>query len=61
MGICCKCSKFCVKLDHLKSRNQFFCLREFEPAATPVVTQKGKKYIMLGSNNYLGLVDHADV
>jgi 7-keto-8-aminopelargonate synthetase-like enzyme len=50
-----------MKLDYLRSRNQFFYLREFDPAATPIVTRKGKKHIMLGSNNYLGLVNHPKV
>ncbi len=56
-----KCRGFCSKIEYLKAHNQFFYLREFNPAATPVVRQNGKEYIMLGSNNYLGLVDHPKV
>ncbi|MCK4528306.1 pyridoxal phosphate-dependent aminotransferase family protein [candidate division WOR-3 bacterium] len=56
-----KCHEFNKKVDYLKSQNQFFYLREINPAATPVVTMKGKKIIMLGSNNYLGLTSHPKV
>ncbi|UCD06164.1 MAG: aminotransferase class I/II-fold pyridoxal phosphate-dependent enzyme [candidate division WOR-3 bacterium] len=61
MNLFDRCRDFQSKIEYLKTHNQFFYLREFDPAATPVVTQKGKEYIMLGSNNYLGLVDHPKV
>jgi 8-amino-7-oxononanoate synthase len=61
MNLFDRCRDFQSKVEYLKAQNQFFYLREFDPAATPVVTQKGHKYIMLGSNNYLGLVDHPKV
>lgn len=56
-----KCNEFNKKVDYLKSLNQFFYLREIDPSATPVVTMRGKKIIMLGSNNYLGLTSHPKV
>ena len=61
MDILSKCSEFCMKLDYLRSRNQFLYLREFDPAATPIVTRKGKKHIVLGSNNYLDVVSRPKV
>ncbi len=61
MNLFDRCRDFYKKVEYLKTHNQFFYLREFDPAATPVVTHKGKEYIMLGSNNYLGLVEHPRV
>lgn len=61
MALFDKCYEFNKKVDHVKSLNQFFYLREINPAATPVVTMRGKKMIMLGSNNYLGLATHPKV
>jgi 8-amino-7-oxononanoate synthase len=56
-----KCFEFSKKVDYMKSLNQFFYLREFDPTAKPVVKMKGKELIMLGSNNYLGLTNHPKV
>ncbi|MFX0195497.1 MAG: aminotransferase class I/II-fold pyridoxal phosphate-dependent enzyme [Candidatus Hodarchaeota archaeon] len=56
-----KCKVFQQKVEYVKGKNQFFYLREVDPAASPVVTRKGKNMIMLGSNNYLGLTDHPKV
>ena len=61
MALFDKCDHFNKQVDYLKSLNQFFYLREIDPAATPVVTMRGKKIIMLGSNNYLGLTSHPKV
>ena len=61
MALFDKCYEFNKKVDYVKSLNQFFYLREIDPAATPVVTLNGKKMIMLGSNNYLGLTSHPKV
>jgi len=61
MALFDKCYEFNKKVDYVKSLNQFFYLREINPAATPVVTMNGKKMIMLGSNNYLGLTSHPKV
>jgi 8-amino-7-oxononanoate synthase len=56
-----KCFEFSKKVDDMKSLNQFFYLREFDPTAKPIVKTKGKDMIMLGSNNYLGLTYHPKV
>jgi 8-amino-7-oxononanoate synthase len=61
MGLFDKCQLFNKKIDYMKLSKQFFYLREIDPAASPVVTMKGKKMIMLGSNNYLGLTSHPKV
>jgi len=61
MALFDKCYEFNKKVNYVKSLNQFFYLREIDPAATPVVTLNGKKMIMLGSNNYLGLTSHPKV
>ncbi len=61
MSMFSKCSEFVREIDRLKSRNQFFYLREIDPTTTPVVTTRNKKMIMLGSNNYLGLANHPKV
>jgi len=61
MALFDKCLEFKKKVDYLKLQNQFFYLREIDPAATPIVTMKGRKIIMLGSNNYLGLTSHPKV
>jgi hypothetical protein len=60
MDIFGKCSQFRMKLEYLKSRNQFFYLRELDPTATSILAQKGKKCLMLGLKIYVGLVNHAD-
>jgi len=46
---------------HIQAQNQFYYLREVDPTASPIVSLKGKKTIMLGSNNYLGLSNHPRV
>ena len=61
MALFDKCYEFSTKIDHLKARNQFFYLREIDPAATPMVMMNDKRMIMLGSNNYLGLATHPKV
>jgi 8-amino-7-oxononanoate synthase len=61
MDIFSKCSEFNKMVEYIKAQNQFFYLREIDPAATPTVTMRGKTIIMLGSNNYLGLTSHPKV
>jgi len=61
MGLFDKCRTFSRWIDSLKSRREYFYLREFDPPASPVVTMGGKPLIMLGSNNYLGLATHPKV
>jgi len=61
MALFDKCFEFKKMVDYVKSHNQFFYLREIDPAASPIVNRKGKKLIMLGSNNYLNLTEHPKV
>jgi 8-amino-7-oxononanoate synthase len=61
MAIQDKCRAFNRWVESLKAADQFFYLRQVDPAASPVVTMGGKKLIMLGSNNYLGLATHPRV
>jgi 8-amino-7-oxononanoate synthase len=56
-----KCHEFSRWIDSLKSRREYFYLREFDPPAAPVVDMHGRRLIMLGSNNYLGLATHPKV
>jgi 7-keto-8-aminopelargonate synthetase-like enzyme len=61
MNLFDKCREFSRWIDSLKSRREYFYLREFDPPASPVVAMGGKSLIMLGSNNYLGLANHPKV
>lgn len=56
-----KCHEFSRWVESLQRKRQFFYLREFDPPASPIVTMSGRKLIMLGSNNYLGLATHPRV
>jgi len=56
-----KCHEFSRWIESLKERREFFYLRTLDPAASPMVTMDGRKLIMLGSNNYLGLATHPKV
>ncbi len=61
MALFDKCREFNAGVDSLRAANQFFYLRQIDPAASPVVMMNGRKLIMLGSNNYLGLATHPKV
>lgn len=61
MNINEKCLELRETVDHLKSINQYFYLREIDPPSAAVVTMDGKQLINLGSNNYLGLTSHPKV
>jgi 8-amino-7-oxononanoate synthase len=61
MSLFDKCREFSRWIDSLKSRREYFYFREFDPPAAPVVAMDGRKLIMLGSNNYLGLATHPRV
>ncbi len=61
MALFDKCYEFKKYADYLRSLNQFFYLRQVDPAASPMVMRNGKKMVMLGSNNYLDLTDHPKV
>ncbi len=61
MSLFDKCHEFSRWIESLKERREFFYLRTLDPAASPMVTMDGRKLIMLGSNNYLGLATHPKV
>lgn len=55
-----KCSKF-TKAKELMSYGLYPYFRVIESAQDPEVIMNGKKMIMIGSNNYLGLTNHPRV
>jgi len=55
-----KCLKF-TKAKELMSYGLYPYFRVIESAQDPEVTMNGKKMIMVGSNNYLGLTNHPKV
>jgi 8-amino-7-oxononanoate synthase len=61
MSLFAKCHEFSGMIEKMKSRQQFFYLREFDPCNTARVSRHGKPMVMLGSNNYLGLANHPKV
>ncbi len=61
MSLFDKCHEFSRWIESLKERREFFYLRTLDPAASPTVTMNGRRLIMLGSNNYLGLATHPKV
>ena len=52
-----KCHSFKYKLEDIRKHNRYFYYRNISSTQGPEVIIKGKKYIMLGSNNYLGLTE----
>ncbi len=60
MDIFGKFSKF-TRADELRAGGVYFFFRVIESPQDPIVTMSGKKMIMLGSNNYLGLTNHPKV
>lgn len=60
MDIFSKCYKF-TRADELKAGGAYFYFRTIESAQDPVVIFGGRKLLMLGSNNYLGLTNHPKV
>ncbi|MBC8443264.1 8-amino-7-oxononanoate synthase, partial [PVC group bacterium] len=61
MSLFDKCHEFSRWIESLRERREFFYLRTLDPAASPIVAMDGRKLIMLGSNNYLGLATHPKV
>ena len=61
MSLFDKCAEVTRRLEYVKARNQYFYCREFEPTAAPFVNMDGKRLMMLGANNYLGLANHPKV
>ena len=60
MDIFTKCRKF-TTVEELKAGGAYLYFRTIESPQDPVVTIAGKKLVMLGSNNYLGLTNHPKV
>jgi len=61
MSLFDKCAETVRRFDYVKAHNQYFYFREFEPTAAPFVTHAGKRLMMLGANDYLGLANHPKV
>jgi 8-amino-7-oxononanoate synthase len=60
MDIFTKCYEF-KAADEIKDAGYFFFFREVESAQDTEVIVNGRKLIMAGSNNYLGLTNHPKV
>jgi 8-amino-7-oxononanoate synthase len=56
-----KCSKVIEQTRELKAKGNYFFFRKIESAQDAEVTVGGKRVIMAGSNNYLGLTSHPRV
>ena len=57
MDIFEKCEEYTLTRE-LRSADIYTYFREISSPQEPVVTMDGRKVIMLGSNNYLGLTNH---
>lgn len=55
-----KCYNF-TRADEVKARGIYPYFREIQESEGPVVMMEGKKVVMAGSNNYLGLTAHPRV
>ena len=60
MDILKKCFEF-NGVEEAKASGTYFYFRELDSAQGPEVTLDGKRMIMIGSNNYLGLTTHPRV
>jgi 8-amino-7-oxononanoate synthase len=56
-----KCLKICETTQGLKARGHYFFFRKLESPQDSEVVVNGKRVIMIGSNNYLGLTIHPRV
>jgi 8-amino-7-oxononanoate synthase len=56
-----KCLKVCEQTTGLRERGYYFFFRKLESPQDSEVTINGKRVIMIGSNNYLGLTNHPRV
>ena len=56
-----KCSKITEQTQRLKEKGYYFFFRKIETGQDSEVTVGGRKMIMAGSNNYLGLTSHPRV
>jgi 8-amino-7-oxononanoate synthase len=57
MDILEKCFEF-NEVEETKARGAYFFFRELDSPQGPEVTLNGRRMIMIGSNNYLGLTTH---
>jgi 7-keto-8-aminopelargonate synthetase-like enzyme len=60
MGIYQKCASF-TKVDEVKEKGIYPYFHHLESRQDVEVIMEGKRRIMLGSNNYLGLTTHPEV
>jgi 8-amino-7-oxononanoate synthase len=56
-----KCMKICEQTQGLKAKGHYFFFRKIESPQDSEVVIDGKRLIMVGSNNYLGLTNHPRV
>jgi len=56
-----KCSKIYEQTQGLKEKGHYFFFRKLESPQDAEVVVNGKRVIMIGSNNYLGLTNHPRV
>ena len=56
-----KCSKVLEQIQELKESGNYFFFRKLESPQDAEVVVNGKRLIMIGSNNYLGLTNHPRV
>ena len=56
-----KCLKICEQTEGLKTSGHYFFFRKLESPQDSEVVVNGKRVIMAGSNNYLGLTTHPRV
>ncbi len=56
-----KCEKITETTNHLKETGHYFFFRKLESPQDSEVMVNGKRVIMIGSNNYLGLTNHPRV
>ena len=54
-------SRDCKEAGRLQSMDMYPFFRAIESSAGPMVSTAGKKLVMIGSNNYLGLTEHPRV
>jgi len=56
-----KIAQLLQRLEWVKMHDYYFYMRNLESACGPWVKVNGRKMLMLGSNNYLGLANHPKV
>ena len=61
MDVFDKCSKILDQTRELKEKGYYFFFRKLESPQDSEVVVNGKRVIMIGSNNYLGLTNHPRV